>query len=426
MFQSLRFPSFRFPAFWVVSALLAIALVGAIHAVESAPPPEPPSVPDAPPVSVQTAVVQRRGIIQWLFAEGRVHAIRKEHLFFERSGRVQEVATRDGEPLADGTWVRGPEGDRPGELLARLDARELQLALQEAQARLSVIAARIEGLKAGERQAARDAERFESLVGSGAVTAADRERADLALRTARADLAVAAAEAATLQAEHERLLFELQRTELRAPFSGVIKRMNLRVGDHVAPWDGERSRADREEAAALVLIDASAFEVELHLAPSEGARVQSGAPARVALAPSSIAASLDGDADAPAETGVVSGVSPGVSATERSTRVHVQFPRTRGGLRDGDFASVWITEAAREDVLVVPHGALLEERGRSFVFVVKEGRAQRLAVVTGLQDLHGVEVLEGVAEGSIVVVAGSHRLTDGTAVQVLPAGGAQP
>ena len=68
--------------------------------------------------------------------------------------------------------------------------------------------------------------------------------------------------------------------------------------------------------------------------------------------------------------------------------------------------------------LVVPEEAIVPEQGRTYVFVVANGRAERRDVRIGKRRPGEVEVAEGLAEGERVIVEGTQNLRDGDAVQV--------
>jgi multidrug efflux pump subunit AcrA (membrane-fusion protein) len=87
------------------------------------------------------------------------------------------------------------------------------------------------------------------------------------------------------------------------------------------------------------------------------------------------------------------------------------------------FARVSLVLGEHKDSLVVPVEAVLEEEGKHFVYTVEGGRAKKIAVKAGWLQESLREVLEGVEEGKQVVIAGQHRLKNGTRVRVLKDGG---
>jgi membrane fusion protein (multidrug efflux system) len=117
--------------------------------------------------------------------------------------------------------------------------------------------------------------------------------------------------------------------------------------------------------------------------------------------------------------GTVARVSPVVDAGTGTFRVTCEFRDPSGRLKSGMFGRLSVVYDQRDDVLVVPREALLEDVSEPSVFVVRDGKAVRTAVRTGARSGGVVEVLDGVAEGDAVVTVGGATLRDGARVQVL-------
>jgi membrane fusion protein (multidrug efflux system) len=84
---------------------------------------------------------------------------------------------------------------------------------------------------------------------------------------------------------------------------------------------------------------------------------------------------------------------------------------------------MFMTVSLQGDVaptLLVPEEAIVPERGRTYVFVVANGVAQRREVRTGKRRPGDVEIVEGITENERVVVEGTQNIRDGTNVQEAP------
>ena len=103
-------------------------------------------------------------------------------------------------------------------------------------------------------------------------------------------------------------------------------------------------------------------------------------------------------------TGTVRSISPSVDARTRtvSARVDVQDPRTK--LKSGLHAQVAIAGARRSGALIVPREAVIGTADTSVMTVV-DGRAHLQPVQVGVQDGRSVEVVQGLAEGTEVILA---------------------
>jgi len=103
-------------------------------------------------------------------------------------------------------------------------------------------------------------------------------------------------------------------------------------------------------------------------------------------------------------TGTVRTVSPSVDARTRTVaaRVDVQDPRTK--LKSGLNAQVAVAGARRSGALILPREAIVGAADTSVMTVI-EGRARRQPVQVGVQDGRSVEIVQGVAEGTEVILA---------------------
>jgi membrane fusion protein (multidrug efflux system) len=116
--------------------------------------------------------------------------------------------------------------------------------------------------------------------------------------------------------------------------------------------------------------------------------------------------------------GLLTNLAPAADARTRSFAARVQLANGDNRLKPGMFATVKFVTEAKRDVLVIPGDALVDRDGDQIVYVVENGTAAERSVKTGLSDGHSVEILQGLAEGDQVVVAGQTQLAAGIAVKV--------
>lgn len=269
-----------------------------------------------------------------------------------------------------------------GDLLARGDDATLraQLAQMEAQARQA---------RAELAQAAANAERAESLEGSGVYSA----EALLARRTARE---AAAARLELAQAQQRELQVRLAQTRVLAPADGVIAKRQATVGAVVQPGQ-EMFRLLRDgQLEWLAELPAHAL-----------ARVREGAAARVRLD--------DGrwlDAS-------VRQVAPTIDARTRNGVVHVALPRGTPLKAGGHASGEIVVDSAA--ALTLPEAAVALRDGQPFVYVVGPDRVARVTRIhTGAQRDGRIEVTGGLDAQARVVSAGAGFVKDGERVNVAP------
>lgn len=122
---------------WVIAAVLLVSLVGVGGWLATRPsrdaPDQPAGATATRPAQPGRAVqAERESIRAWVFAQGTARSIRREYLTFERSGRVIYV-----KPGPGGRDLRPGDQISEGEVLARLDRRQLQSEIDSAEAALA-------------------------------------------------------------------------------------------------------------------------------------------------------------------------------------------------------------------------------------------------------------------------------------------------
>lgn len=274
-----------------------------------------------------TTKVQRRSIIHTITATGNVTPVRQVELRFGRSGRVHEVFVQPGDRVEE------------GQLLATLDNRELELAYN---------------------------------------------RARNAYEIARIDSAPNVVKEREI--DMELALENLEQTNLRAPFSGVVIDVFVEPGQTVGTGAGD---------VAVHIVDDSSFEVRVAVDELDIARVEPGQSVNIRL-----------DAD-PGRTrqGVVERVSL-VANTQGSlvtVPVTVRFVEVDPFLRPGYTATLQIVVQEARDVLVVPVEAIWEEGSSRTVTQVVGGESRTVPVQTGLSDGTWVEIRSGLQFGDEVI-----------------------
>ncbi|MBS0477965.1 MAG: efflux RND transporter periplasmic adaptor subunit [Proteobacteria bacterium] len=180
---------------------------------------------------------------------------------------------------------------------------------------------------------------------------------------------------------------------LRAPVAGTVQNLTVKPGDQVA--------AGAALAAIGTVGDLRArFGVDPAIAP----RLHPGLP----IAMDTI------NGAAPANTAIV-GVDPQVDPTTRLASVYVAVP---AGMRvgAGEPLRATVQVGATQTGITIPYAALLDDGGRSFVFVVKNGVAKEREVSPGNSMGDRIQILKGLRPGERVVVEGGTALEDGMKV----------
>jgi membrane fusion protein (multidrug efflux system) len=413
-------------------------------------------------VRVRVEPVRLREMVRRLETTARVESERQVAILPRTAGVVVELLAEEGDRV------------EAGAVLARLDDRDAQLALQDArgavasakadQPKLELAIREVRSLLDSARlayeQAERDHERNlriaegaqdqPSLISKKDLDASQlaRDQRQVELQNAMLALEKAQLEAQAGQAALERALVSLERSELTlsylaisAPLGGVIAERSIKIGDSLS-----------SSSPAFVLTDPTDLRVVFHRPQRELGFFQSavahGAPAGGDGDPADVLPSnghgpetagalrIQARAEALPDLsfeGTIERLSPTIDPASGNFRITASMSpegRNRDGKRAGRLLPgmllrLEIVTERRPQALSVPKRAVRREGDMRSVFLVIEGIARRVEVEEGLSDDEHVEVravapgqTAGLVDGAQVVVVGNRDLEDGTPVQV--------
>ncbi len=101
----------------------------------------------------------------------------------------------------------------------------------------------------------------------------------------------------------------------------------------------------------------------------------------------------------------------------RRVIVKAWVPNADGRLRSGLFAKVDLEVARRENAVLLPESAIVFDRAGTYVWRIKGDVPERVPVGLGVRKAGRVEVALGLQPGDTVVVAGTHKVSEGKPVQ---------
>ncbi|MEE8524262.1 MAG: efflux RND transporter periplasmic adaptor subunit, partial [Thermoanaerobaculia bacterium] len=191
--------------------------------------------------------------------------------------------------------------------------------------------------------------------------------------------------------------WKLEKTLIRAPFSGRITGRMVQMGQHVRRGDQLFTVADFDPLVARIYLP----EKDV-LALGEGRQVQ---------------ISLRADSDV-AFGGHIRQISPVVDTATGTVKVTIEARSVPAQVRPGAFVRIDVVRETTADVVLVPREAVVRELQKAYVFVAKDGVAEKRAVTLGIEE-DGMLAASGVTAGEQVIVAGQGGLKDGTAVKLI-------
>lgn len=313
---------------------------------------------ETPAVPVEIALPHRGNVNASYSGTAAIEAFRDATVIAKVGGEVREILVEEGDDVV------------AGQVLARLDGDRLRLEKDQAEARL--------------KKLQRDYQRNLDLKEKGLISAGDFEKIQYEMEA--------------LQATYDMAQLELDYTAIKAPIDGVISQRFIKIGNTIDM-----------NAPTFQVTSLEPLVSYLHVPEREYRRLVAGQDVSVAVD------ALEGTRfDA-----TVARVSPIVDPLTGTFKITVEVVDATRRLKPGMFGRISIVHDRRENVLLIPRGAVLQENEQSSVFVAQEGLASRREVETGYAEAGFVEVLGGIEDDDKVVIVGQANLKDGARLAVI-------
>src|SRR5688572_10962558 len=308
---------------------------------------------------VEVVTVSRGTLARTATVAGMLEPIRAVGVNSQLSGALRSVRVQEGDRV------------RQGQLLAEVDVGELAAQVRSAEATLEF--------------AESTAKRSDELWRQRIITAAEFERDRAALASARASL--------------EQLRTRLGYGSVRSPLTGVVTEKLVEAGDIVSP-----------QSRLFTVADVSTLVSRAMVSELDVATLRAGTEVDVTVD------ALGGQR----VPGRIRRIFPAADSATRLVPVEVAITGSAlERLKPGYTVRTIFRLGTRDDVPLVPTRAVTGPAGAHAVFVVQLGKAERRPVRVG-PDVDGrMEVLQGVAVGDTVVVAGNALLRDGASVRIV-------
>lgn len=326
------------------------------------------------PLQVKVEKVQRGILTQELSYKGTVLPWQKANIGPDEAGRVEKIYKKPGDIV------------NKDELLAELDTTTLKLQEKQAEAALAVA-------NAAYKDASLNHQRIQKLYEKTAVSQMQLEKAALALEAA--DTQQKSAEAALNTVKHM-----LSMAYMRAPFAGIITSKNMEEGDIINPMMG----MSMGSSGVLTLMDLKKVKITLDVPSEDIEKIKIGQKCQV---------KVDTFPDDVFE-GEIYTRNLAADTISKTFKVEVKVDNPEIKIKAGVFAEVNVEIFKKENVLLLPISALIEQGDASSVVLYNDGTAKYKNIKVGQRNDRLFEVLEGLEEGQQVVVEGNYDLKEGT------------
>lgn len=354
--------------YWVLGFIAVLIVIGLVRTRIASIPKSGPS--EAPLISVVEVKVSE--IADVVNVTGTIGAREEAAISAEgESGRISGVLAEVGDRVG------------AGQVLARLDTAMIAPAVGSLQAQL-------EEARANSAVAEADYRRAQSIAATGAISQQDLEKRRASAVAAEARVKVVSAQLNEAQAR-------LRRTEIRAPFAGVVLTRAAEIGQLATPGGAPLFRVGR----------AGPVELRGNVAEQDLPQLAAGQAATVTV--TGVARDFRGK---------VRLVGAVIDAQTRLGSVRVLLDPDRD-LRPGAFARGRI-EIGKSRRPIVPQTAVLSDVEGNFVYVIDaQGSAQRRPVTLAQSRPEGVVVSKGLSDGERVVTTAGAYLRPGEKVRLV-------
>ena len=315
--------------------------------------------PSDRPVNVEIELVKRGSVSRTSVIAGMLEPIRTVGVNAQLSGILLSLKAEEGHRV------------RQGDVLAEIDARELEAQARSAEANLKFAQSTVE--------------RSEQMFKQQIITVAELERDRAAFESAKAT--------------NEQLKTRLGYARVTAPISGIITEKQVEAGDIVS-----------SSTRLFTVADVSTLVTRIMVSELEITTLRAG---------DVVALSVDALGGQKVQ-GRIRRIFPAADSATRLIPVEVALSGSQlNQLRPGYTVRATLSLDRRDDALLVPSHAVSGPAGARAVYIVKNGQVERRAVSIG-SDMAGLsEILDGVAEDDSVIVSGTSMIREGAKAKVV-------
>ena len=352
-----------------------------------------------PPMPVEFADVKRAAVAEQILVVGNLIGEATVQVVPRVNGRLQSVDVKLGDPV------------RRGQVIARVEDREIHEQVRQAEASYQVSQASIRQRDADLKLAKTNLDRSKSLYERQLLPQQTYDDTQARYEAALAQTDLARAQFEQAKARLDELKITLSNTLIVSPVDGFVGKRFLDPGAFAST-----------NAPVASVVDISRVRMVANLVERDVRRVPAGTRAAV-------------EVDAfPGEkfAGRVSRVAPVFDPATRTAEMEIEVPNPGFRLKPGMYARVQLTVDTRTDALTIPRAALVAVDGKNGVFVAVQPEAQPAAtpsggqqaaltarftpVDVGIRDGEHIEITGGLKDGARVITTGAGALKDGDKV----------
>lgn len=307
-------------------------------------------------LKVNAQIVKPHLLTDEILVTGRLVPDEEVNLSFETSGKITDIF------FAEGSHVKR------GELLAKVNDRQLQAQLKRLKAQIPLAEDRVFRQNALLKRDAVSKEAYEQVK----------------------------TELATLNADIENIKANIDMTELRAPFDGIIGLRQVSAGAYASPT-----------TVVAKLTKVSPLKVEFAVPERYAREVKKG---------TNLDFRVEGRLDA--YHAQVYATESSLDPETHSLTIRAIYPNRNGELLAGRYTDIKLKQKEIEDAIAIPSEAIVPEMGKNKVFVYRSGVADPVDVVIGIRTEAEVQIVQGLVAGDTILTSGTLQLRKGMPVEI--------
>ena len=305
-------------------------------------------------LNVNAKVITPQLLTDEILINGNLVPDEEVNLSFETSGKIVAINFEEGSHV------------RKGQLLAKVNDRSLQAQLLKLESQLKLAEDRVY------RQSA--------LLKKDAVSQEALEQVQTEL--------------ATLHADIELVKANIELTELRAPFDGVIGLRQVSEGAYATPT-----------TLVASLTKVSPLKIEFAVPERYASDIVKG---------TNLTFNIEGKLND--YSAKVYAMESKIDPLTRTLPIRAIYPNTQRELLPGRYTSVKLKRAEIKDAIAIPSQAIIPEMGKDIIFLYKSGKAQPVEITRGIRTESEVQVVEGLQIGDTIITSGTLQLRTGLPV----------
>ena len=339
-------------------------------------------------MTVDLAPVTRHEVVDYITVVGNLVGEATVDIVPRVAGRIENIPVKLGDRVAK------------GQLVAKIEDREIREQINQAQSTLDVNKANVTQRENEVQLQQLALDRAKTSFEKGLTARQTLEDAEARYNAAVSQLNVAKAQQSQTQFRIDELRITLSNTSVVAPTGGFVSRRLLDPGSFA-----------NANTVLVTIVDIDTVRLVANLVEKGFKKVVPGVDAKVQVD------------TFPGEdfSGKVSRVAPVFDPATRTAQMEIEVPNPGFRLKPGMYARVRLTVERRPNSLTVPRNAVVDIDGKRGVFLVNEGVAKFKEVTTGLSDGERMEILSGLDDSHRVITTGALALRDGDRV-ALPTG----